>query len=167
MKVGIISDIHDQWTHLDTVLSQMKVAKVKELVVLGDLCSPPTLERIGQSDMQVTCIYGNNDGDRARMAGIARQFGKRMVLAEDEFLGTNIDGKRVFLTHYPEIGAAMAETGEYQAVFYGHNHTLHWETLANGAVLVNPGEVWGYKTGVVSFGLWDSDSNGVEVIEVR
>lgn len=166
MKIAVISDVHDQWDNLDRVLAEIKKIKPDELWVLGDFCSPPTLRRIGESGLKCRMIYGNNDGDAARMIEVAKTFGGRLELATGDNAEYMVGGSRVFVTHYPEIAKLAAGSGEYAAVFYGHDHVAHREVLSSGCVLGNPGEVWGYKTGMVSFGVWDSGVNEFEIVEV-
>jgi hypothetical protein len=50
----------------------------------------------------------------------------------------------VALTHYPEVARALAASGLYDLVCYGHDHTAHEERLGN-TVLLNPGEVMGLR----------------------
>lgn len=166
MRVAVISDIHDQWDNLDKVLEDIQGRRVVELWVLGDLCSPPTLRQIGQSGLTSRVILGNNDGDHGRLLGAAAEFGSSMQFTTSNFAEYEIGGRRAFVSHYPEIARLAALSGEYVAAFYGHDHVAHWEKLSSGCLLANPGEVWGYKTGSVSYGLWDSQSNQFEIIEV-
>ncbi len=166
MKLGLIADIHDNLTNLDGALAIFEGMKVREVLVLGDMCSPPTVQRLVDSGLTFWCIYGNNDGDRVRMMKVAAGSKGRVTLAEDEFAEYEFGGQPVFATHYPQIAALAAETAQYRAVFYGHDHIQHWESLSNGTVLANPGEIWGYKTGVASWGVWDSETNEVEIFEL-
>ena len=56
-------------------------------------------------------------------------------------------GRKIFVTHYPHYGHAMACTGEYDLVCHGHSHTAHVVQQANikggRTWLVNPGSVAG------------------------
>jgi hypothetical protein len=53
-----------------------------------------------------------------------------------------LDGVRVAVNHYPNIARALAESGRYDLVCYGHDHTAHEERVGR-TVLLNPGEVMG------------------------
>ena len=60
----------------------------------------------------------------------------------------------------------MAKSGEYDAIFYGHNHLRKREKIGETWV-VNPGEICAQKTGECSFAIYDSISNEVEMIIVE
>lgn len=73
MKIAIISDIHDHKANLNEVIRLAKERGVQEAIVLGDFCAPPTVRQLVDSGLRCRCIYGNNDGDRARMVTTARE----------------------------------------------------------------------------------------------
>ena len=58
-----------------------------------------------------------------------------------------LDGKRVFVTHYPVYGRAIACTGDYDVVCCGHDHVASIDSQANikggKTWLLNPGTVAG------------------------
>ena len=58
-----------------------------------------------------------------------------------------LGSKRIFLVHYPRYARAMAVTGDYDLVCYGHTHCISIETLKNikgtQTVVCNPGTVGG------------------------
>lgn len=167
MKVAILSDIHDQKQHLAKIIDQLQARNITEVIVLGDFCAPPTVRQLVESGLSFRCIYGNNDGDRARMVRVALESQGRVVFADDEFDSFEIDDRKVFITHYPGIAQPAAASGHYDAVFFGHNHQRSHEVLQNGCLLLNPGEVWGWMNGVVSYAVWDTQANTAEIIEVE
>ena len=76
------------------------------------------------------------------------------------------DGKKIFLTHYPDMARSMAKSGDCDAVFYGHDHTTLFETLDNGCVLANPGEVAASTTNRCTFMVWDTETNDIQTYDV-
>lgn len=166
MKIAILSDIHDQKQNLAIVISQIKTADISEAIVLGDFCAPPTVGQLVDSGLKLHCIFGNNDGDRARMKEVAAKASGRITFSQQEFDQFVIDDRKVFVTHYPEIAQPIAASGQFNAVFYGHDHQRHQETLENGTLLLNPGEVWGWLNGTISYAIWDTESNSAEIVAV-
>ena len=77
-----------------------------------------------------------------------------------------IDNRKIFITHYPELAEPMAKSGEFDAVFYGHNHDKKMEKV-NNCLVLNPGEISAHKTGVASFAIYDSDKNTAEIIKLE
>jgi uncharacterized protein len=63
--------------------------------------------------------------------------------------------------HYPEIAKKLAESGNYDAVFYGHTHRP-WEETIGSCRLVNPGELAGqrYKP---CFAIYDTETDKLEL----
>jgi predicted phosphodiesterase len=77
-----------------------------------------------------------------------------------------IDGRKIFLTHYPMLAKPMAKSGDFDAVFCGHNHTFHKEKV-NNCLLVNPGEISAHKSGKATFAIYDTTTNKAEIIELQ
>lgn len=73
--------------------------------------------------------------------------------------------KQIAVNHYPEIARPLAESGKYDAVFYGHDHISHME-LIDKALLLNPGEVMG-RFGKSTFAWYDTEKGSGEIVEVR
>ncbi len=148
------------------VLSQVKKQGIDQALVLGDFCAPPTVRQLVSSGLRCFCIYGNNDGDRGRMLKAALDSEGRVTFGDNEFDVYTFEDKKVFVTHYPQIAKDVAASGNYTAVFYGHDHQRFQETLKNGTLLLNPGEVWGWLTGVASYAVWDTETNQAEIVEI-
>ena len=73
-----------------------------------------------------------------------------------QWAALEIDGVRIAMNHYPELAQALALSGQYDLVCYGHNHLQNWEQVGN-CQLVNPGEIMG-RLGAPSWGLFDTES---------
>jgi uncharacterized protein len=84
----------------------------------------------------------------------------------DNFDVLEIGDRKVFLSHYPLIAKSMAKSGDYDAVFYGHDHLKHKERIGD-CLLLNPGEIGAYKTGKSTFAVYDAETNDAEIVEVR
>ena len=54
------------------------------------------------------------------------------------------EGKRIACNHYDNIGRAMAASGEFDLVCFGHNHVYEAGRVGR-ALIVNPGPVMGVK----------------------
>ena len=83
----------------------------------------------------------------------------------DIFDTFEIDGKKLFLTHYPLIAKSMAKSGDFDAVFYGHNHLKNKEMVGN-CLLLNPGEVGAYKTSKPTLAIYDTKTNDAEILDI-
>ena len=68
------------------------------------------------------------------------------------------------VNHYPEVGRALAESGKYDLVCYGHDHMKHEERMGE-TLLVNPGEIMGMN-GPSTLAIYDTETNLVQWVEI-
>ncbi len=80
------------------------------------------------------------------------------------FITEKLGGRKIAANHYPHIARHLAESGHYDAVFYGHDHTAHQEQIGE-TLLLNPGEVMG-RFGKSTFAWYDTETGQAEIVEV-
>ena len=161
MKVAVLSDCHDRLENLQKVLDQIQDAEVA--LFCGDYCAPFTLKMLASGfSGPVHSVLGNNDGDVFLMLTIAQQAGN--VTFHQPMASLELGGRRVAVVHYPEFGQALALSGQYDAVFSGHNHTAEAQMVGE-TLWGNPGEVMG-RFGQPSFGIYDTENNSFEIRRV-
>jgi putative phosphoesterase len=161
MRIGIISDIHDNLWVLEEALAPLKQCDL--LLCLGDLCSPFTMIAIAEGFAgPIHVVWGNNDGDRVHLQNSVQKLGR--VTFYGEFGELTVDGRAVAFTHWPDLARALAAGGQYALVCYGHNHRRNVEPVGE-TLLVNPGEVMG-RFGVRSVAIYDTASAQAELIEI-
>lgn len=146
MKICIVSDSHDRGPALAAAVGAARAEGAEAVIHCGDLIGVNTVKASMKLGLPIHVIHGNNLGDLvalARMAchseGLLHYHGRDAVL--------DLAGRRVFVTHYPHYGHAMACTGDYDLVCCGHSHKPDIGQQANvrgGTTwLVNPGTVAG------------------------
>ena len=160
MKIAILSDIHDNIWKLATLLEGLEA---DALIYCGDFCAPFTLVQIGEGfGGPIHVVFGNNDGDKLLLARKAARFPQ--VALHGDFADLELAGRRVAVTHYPEIGQPLAQGGIYDLVCFGHSHERSVEQVG-GTVLVNPGEVMG-RFGLSTYALYDTETGQARLVEV-
>lgn len=160
MRIGIISDIHDNIWALDDVLA--KLSDCDALLCLGDLCAPFTISAIGQGfDGPVHVVWGNNDGDKVLVTRNAAAMDN--ITHHGDLAELQLGGKSIALTHYPHIARALAAGQQYDLVCYGHNHEREIVWIGK-TLLLNPGEVMG-RFGVHSYAVYDTECGDAEMLE--
>jgi putative phosphoesterase len=160
MKIGVLSDIHDNIWALPEALQRL--SECEALLCLGDLCAPFTITEIAQRfPGQVHLVWGNNDGDKLLITRNAQAAGN--VTIHGEFAELELGGRSIATTHYPNIGQALARGETYDLVCHGHNHQRSI-TQVGRTTLLNPGEVMG-RLGVRSVAVYDTDRDSAEIIE--
>ena len=165
MKIAVISDIHDNAHNLVQVLELIYKSEVEKILFLGDFVGAAIANLLVSSELPVFAIWGNNDGDKALITKFSLGKKSNLEIGFDIFDTIEIDGRKLFLTHYPLIAKSMAKSGDFDAVFYGHNHLKNKEMIGN-CLLLNPGEVGAYKTGKPTFAIYDTETNDAEIMEI-
>ncbi len=165
MKIGIISDIHDNVWKLAEALE--KLADTEVLICCGDLCSPFIVDQLGRGFAgPVHIVFGNNDGDRYRLTLKAAQYPQLQLHGETAQL--TLDGKRFAVHHFDDVAALLAAGRQFDVVCFGHNH--RYEVRREGRTrLINPGEIMGglSEGQVSSFVVYDTQADAVEKHELR
>ena len=141
MKIGIISDSHENMDSLSKAVRIFNGAGVGTVLHAGDIISPITHSVLGKLQCPMIAVFGNNDGDksylREKYSGKARFY---------DFYAGVIGGRRFFMTHTPDFIEEIAASGGFDAVVYGHTHRIDIRK-AGETLIINPGESGGWLLG--------------------
>mgnify|MGYP001770740040 CR=1 FL=1 len=145
MLVGVVSDSHDDLESTRRVGQRLRELGVKLVIHLGDIVAPFTLrELVKASGARVEGVFGNNDAEIPALLQAAQESGSRIEWWPRIL---ELDGKRLLLMHgsgpatvTSEVARALAESGHFSAVLYGHTHVPEL-TYVRGVLLLNPGPV--------------------------
>jgi putative phosphoesterase len=161
MRVAILSDIHDNIWKLEELLATLEA---DALIFCGDFCAPFTLAQIAEGfEGPIHVVFGNNDGDQLLLSRVAGQFSH--VVLHGDFAELALADRSIAVTHYPEIGQALARGNDYDLVCHGHSHERMIQQ--EGSTLrINPGEVMG-RFGLSTYALYDTASGQGEIIQVQ
>lgn len=157
MKVGIISDIHDNIWALEKVLDIFKKEGITESIFCGDFCAPFVPKQLNDSNILFHCVFGNTDDRYATSKNCA---GLKHVQLHGDVAEIEIDGKKIAVNHFPLIAEGLAHIGRYDAVFYGHTHVKDKKVIGN-TLLVNPGEIMG-RLGKRTYAIYNTQTNDAE-----
>jgi uncharacterized protein len=162
MKIAILSDIHDNLWKLDVALGSIR--ECQEMICCGDLCSPFVVDELAKGFAgPIHIVFGNNDADLFRITAMTRRFPN--VRLYGELCEISLGGRRFAANHFDYIGRAIAQSGNYDVVCFGHNHAF--EITQYGSTLaLNPGSILGLKFGTSgreesdsTFLIYDTDTN--------
>ncbi|MGD2080966.1 MAG: metallophosphoesterase [Nitrospirota bacterium] len=159
MLLGIISDTHDDMQQIKRVVDLFNSRGVSEVVHAGDFVSPFTFEILGDLGAGFRGIFGNNDGDRL----LLREKSGDRISAQPYLF--ELGGKKIALVHEPASVDALAASGRFDLVVYGHTHTPDVRRT-NGALVVNPGKVARLHKGRSTAVMLDTEKMEPEVIEL-
>ena len=166
MKIGIISDSHDNIWALEKALNMLEKEKIEVLLHCGDLCAPFIVIQLDdfaeKLNIPVHIIFGNIDDQHVtpKMAGESKHVKHHGQLAELE-----IDGCKIAMEHYPKLSEALALSGKYDLVIHGHTHEKREEQKGK-TLLLNPGEIMGRK-GERTFAIYDTKARKAKFFVVE
>lgn len=153
MRIAILSDIHDHVWNLDKALKA--AAGCDRMICCGDLCSPFVIDQLARGfSGEIHIVFGNNDADLFRITNKAVAKYPASIRLRGEFFEAEWDGRKIAAQHFDNIALAIAESGRYDAVFYGHNHVFDIRRIGR-TLAVNPGSVMGAQ--------FDAEANRTDV----
>lgn len=166
MKIAIISDIHENYHNLQKALEKIKDTGAEQIICLGDLINPGFAKLFAKSDIPVFSLWGNNDGEKVLITKVSLGEGSNLTMSDKTYDFLEIGERKLFLTHFEDLAKSMAKSGDYDAVFYGHNHEKSKEKI-NDCLVLNPGELSTHKTGIASFAIYNTETNDADIIEIE
>jgi len=166
MKIGVVSDTHDDVVYTEKAIRVFKERKVELVLHLGDFISPPIVRMFEPLGVSMFGIFGNNDGYKEGLIEAFVDIGGKL---EGSFKSLRIDGLKIALYHgeFMEISEALAMCGGYDVVFVGHDHKFEKKTYGK-TFLINPGSCHRSftKDGSPTVGIFDTGSREIECVDL-
>ena len=161
--IGLMSDTHDKLDAVDLAIDFFNQARVKYVLHAGDLNSPFVVPRFLKLRAKLHYVWGNNDGDRER---IAARFDELGMEPPSNFASLKLGGRKVALLHgtQAEIVDSVVRSGSYDVVVRGHTHRAR--VSGRNPLVINPGEVCGYLTGRMTVATLDLSDLHAEIVEL-
>ena len=134
MKLGVVSDTHDNLNLVDRAVETFEDEAVDVVVHCGDVVAPFTATPF-DGPWDFYAVRGNNDGEWA-LADYVEDFGTYL----GEMGELDLDGSPVAVYHGTSepIVEALCDCGRYDYVLHGHTHERVHEDR-DGTVRINPG----------------------------
>lgn len=155
MKIGLISDTHDNLIKFKKAVKLFNSKKVELVLHAGDYIAPFTIRFLQQLKCEYLGVLGNNDGDKE---ALKVKSGGRIKKGP---LRLNKAGKKILLVH----ALNGVDFKNFDVVIFGHSHKK--ELLRQGqALLINPGECSGWLTDKSSVAVLDTDTLSVSFFKL-
>ena len=164
MKILIISDSHDNVKNIEKILDWAKANQITTMIHAGDLSAPGVLKNtiIPNFPGEIYMICGNI-GDKSLLEEVCASYSNVHYFSKGEGK-FEIDGKKIFLNHYPEIAEKAFSSGEFDLVIHGHTHKSYIKQQGK-SLLLNPGTAGGlYNT--ATFAVYDTELGNAEILDV-
>lgn len=158
--IGIISDSHDHLDNIDRALALFHHRRTDLIIHAGDFVSPFALKKFKDLWCPFVGIFGNNEGEKV---GLKSLLGPNAVL-QDPPLQYRFQEYLFFITHIPFDFQALADSGLYTAIIYGHTH--HPEVIPGKTLIINPGESCGWVEGRPTVAILTLPERQVEILDL-
>jgi putative phosphoesterase len=138
MQVGIISDTHDNVPATRAAMDVFEDIGVDVVVHCGDFIAPPLVPSLDRDGIEVHAVRGNNDGEREGLRGAFEDLDGGTL--HGRFVELTLDDSAFAVIHGEDrpVVEALAASGEYDYVLYGHWHVRE-ERSVDGTTVINPG----------------------------
>ncbi len=161
MILGVVSDTHNQFQHVDTIVEIFNNHKVDLVVHTGDITQAKTLSRFSRLNCPLIGVYGNNDLEEKGLKDIAIQNG--FNFHNPPFL-LKVSNKKIAIFHEPEdIENFLKKEPSIQLIVHGHTHRYRNEKMGN-VKIINPGECAGIFKGKNAVGVLNLEDLSFERI---
>ena len=164
MKIGIVSDTHNNLKNVNRIVELFNGAGVERVIHTGDITQAKTLDIFAHLEVPMYGVYGNNDeGERESLAAAVEAHG--FIFQEPPFV-LEWHQRSIMVVHDPlEFEGHLDHT--HELALHGHTHLYRYEEMTvNGSrqVLFNPGECAGHMKGFNAIGVLDLETLAAELL---
>lgn len=166
MKIGIISDTHDNLPQIEKAIKLLNQTKTEIVLHAGDYVSPFVIPKFKNLHCKLIGVFGNNDGDHELLK---KRFSEtNNCIIKNMFAEVNADNYRIALLHgdETELLNALISSEYFDAIVHGHSHAKNIEQKGK-TLVINPGEICGYLTGKSTLAILDTIKRQAEIIELQ
>jgi putative phosphoesterase len=159
MLIGVISDTHDNVFATKKAIDLFNEKGVGFVIHAGDFTSPFTLKVFKELNCNYVGIFGNNDGDKLLL------FERSEGTIHNQPYIVTLNGKKIIVLHEHHIVDALADSGHFDLLIYGHTHMPDIRKVGK-TLVINPGEAGSWLYGKSTVALVDLDTMEAEIIEL-
>ena len=151
MKIGVVSDTHNNLKNCQKIVELFNEALVDRVIHTGDITQAKTLEVLSNLRAPMWGVFGNNDiGERDSLLNAAKQFDFEII---DPPMKLTWSSRELVVVHDP-LELNMVDVEDYDIVLHGHTHR-QVINYVGGQLTLNPGECAGHMAGFNAVGVLD------------
>jgi len=145
VKIGILSDIHNNKANLLKAINLLNNKKVGQVFFCGDLTLAKTIDNFKALKAPVKAVFGNVDRQdqiltRIKQLKIDFNYPKK----NHDIYNLTIDNKKIAMVHgHDNKILRNILNNRYDFVFSGHSHQPEIKKI-NQTIWINPGSICGY-----------------------
>jgi uncharacterized protein len=159
MIIGALSDTHDNMPQIRKAVDFFRERGVEHVIHAGNFTSPFTFQSLKELICEFTGIFGNNDCDKFLFHTLS---GGRV---HNQPYAFELARKKIVVIHEHHIVDALANSGHYDLVVYGHTHKAEIRK-AGLTLMVNPGEAGSCLNGKSTVAIVDLSDMTAEIISL-
>src|SRR6266498_4503769 len=163
MKIGLISDTHDNIECILKAVIVFKDENVDFVLHAGDYVSPNAVESF--AGIKLIGILGNNDTD---VSGLLAAFDKIQGELRGEIFEPIYDGIKFAVYHGTSSTKRdlLAKSGNYDVFIHGHTHKKVISNVGK-TLVINPGTANGWFFGLkATAAVFDTNTRKIEFINL-
>jgi putative phosphoesterase len=164
VKIGLISDTHDNFKNIESAVKIFGDKRMGYVIHAGDITTPEAVEAF--AGLKLIGVLGNNDMDREGLGNAFEKIGGELrgdlcEIEEDDLLiavyhGTNLKKRE-----------ALIQSGKYDVVVYGHTHRVDNKVVGK-TITINPGTANGWFFGyMATAAIFDTVSKECDFIQLQ
>jgi len=165
MKIGIISDTHDNVYLIERAVDLFNKEGVSLVLHAGDFISPFVPRWFSKLKCKLIGVYGNNENERTLLAKRFSELGHEI---RGYFALMNVEGLKIALLHGHDADLLnwLVDEANVDVVVYGHTHRPEVKYRGD-KLIVNPGEACGYLTGRATVAVLDTEEKKATLLELK
>ena len=160
MKIGIVSDTHNNLKNVARIVELFNDAKVERVIHTGDITQAKTIDVFAQLTMPMYGVYGNNDQERDALVAAVDRHG---FIFQDPPFVLEWAQRSIMVVHDPlEFEGHLDDSVEL--ALHGHTHMYRYEQRQQ-QVMFNPGECAGHMSGFNAIGVLDLQTLAADLLK--
>jgi len=163
MKIGIISDTHDNLDNLEAALEILAAEDVTRILHCGDICGTDVIQRLAGFDVWIA--QGNMDRNVELARAVEEALGRGRLAWLHKLA---LDGYSVAAIHgdNEEVLGNLIASGKHAYIFHGHTHRRREQKIGHIRV-INPGALGGTRRQNRSFCILDLATGEARFVELE
>ena len=159
MRIGVVSDTHNNLKNVARIVDLFNDAGVERVIHTGDITQAKTLDIFASLNAPLHGVFGNNDQERDSLERAVAAHGFNFT---DPPLELAWHGQRILVVHDPlEFEGVLNPS--HDLALHGHTHLYRLEQNGRQTIF-NPGECAGHMTGLNAVGIVDLSSLATELM---
>jgi uncharacterized protein len=151
VKIGLISDTHDNFKTIESAVRIFGEKRIEYVIHAGDITTPEAVEAF--AGLKMIGVLGNNDLDKKGLTSAFEKIGGEL---RGEICEIEENDLVIGVYHGTDFRKrdALIQSGKYNVVVYGHTHKIE-NKIVGKTMVINPGTAngwfFGYKATAAIF----------------